>query len=61
MELSQERLEVISRHIREKLPGWMHEVSGDRELLILERMVRIEEMHTSVTRFFTMISTWEFR
>jgi len=43
MELGEKELEKIGTYVRSHLPEWMGEVRRERELDLVERVVRVEE------------------
>ena len=43
MELGEKELEKIGKYVKSHLPEWMGEVRRDRELDLVERVVRVEE------------------
>jgi len=43
MELGEKELEKIGSYVRSHLPEWMGEIRRERELDLIERIVRVEE------------------
>jgi len=60
MELGEKELEKIGSYVQSHLPEWMGEIRRERELNLVERIVRVEEglknMHEVMEARFTAVN-----